>query len=400
MNKIIVSIIIPVFNIQDYLLKCLNSIQVQTYSELQIILVDDGSTDMSGKLCDDFSRMDKRVIVIHGNNEGVVAARIKGIEVATGEYSFCIDGDDWVESDTIEKMLEMALAYDADIVIADRVREYKYGKAEEANSLPEGLYSTSEQKRNFYQSMIYNKGSSRKGNLCYLSGKLIKTSLLKRVALRFDVRVTYGEDSAVIYACFAGADRIFVLHQCLYHYVMREDSSCRKIHTRYFADINEIYIFLKQVFNESLYKEILLRQLDIYFMELVLKGINYFFGLSRDICIPIYSFCKEDISLHSRIILYGAGKVGQSYFQNIQMSGEYVLVAWVDQKYHAYQQFGMHVISPNEIVNLDYDYILLAFDYEDMAKAVKEALLEELKIADDIVIWKKPIHILDQYFKE
>lgn len=135
-------------------------------------------------------------------------------------------------------------------------------------------------------------------------------------------------------------------------------------------------------------------------MELVLKGTNYLFGLSRDICIPIYSFCKEDIPLNSRIILYGAGRVGQSYFQNIQMSEAYVLVAWVDKNYQTYQQLGMQVISPNEIVNLDYDYILLAFDYEDMAKAVKEALLEELEIAGDIVIWKKPIHILDQYFKE
>lgn len=399
MNKIIVSIIIPVFNIQDYLLKCLNSIQVQTYSELQIILVDDGSTDMSGKLCDDFSRMDKRVIVIHGNNEGVVAARIKGIKAAIGEYSFCIDGDDWIESDTIEKMLEMALIYDTDIVTAGLVREYKYGKGKEVDSLPEGLYSTSEQKRDFYQRMIYNKGRKR-GILATVNGKLIRTLLLKRVALRFDAKSTYGEDAAVIYACCAGADRIFILYQCLYHYVMRRDSAIHKIHTQYFAGINEIYIFLKQVFNKSLYKEILLRQLDIFFMELVLKGTNYLFGLSRDICIPIYSFCKEDIPLNSRIILYGAGRVGQSYFQNIQMSEAYVLVAWVDKNYQTYQQLGMQVISPNEIVNLDYDYILLAFDYEDMAKAVKEALLEELEIAGDIVIWKKPIHILDQYFKE
>ena len=94
-DTIRISVIVPVFNIAPYITKCIESLQRQTFTDMEIILVDDGSTDESGKICDDFSKKDARIIVIHKENEGLSSARNAGIDVARGKYLGFVDGDDW-----------------------------------------------------------------------------------------------------------------------------------------------------------------------------------------------------------------------------------------------------------------------------------------------------------------
>ena len=103
-----ISVIVPVYNVEKYLRRCVETIQKQTYADLEIILIDDGSTDDSGKICDDFSKGDRRIKVIHKKNEGLSAARNTGMENATGEYITFVDSDDYIDSKMYEKMI-MAL---------------------------------------------------------------------------------------------------------------------------------------------------------------------------------------------------------------------------------------------------------------------------------------------------
>lgn len=112
-----VSIVIPVYNNEKYVTKCIESVCAQKYSNLQIILVDDGSTDSSGSICDQFAEQDDRIVVIHQENGGVSNARNNGIRVATGEYLTFIDGDDYVGEDYIVDLIECAQKNDADMVI-------------------------------------------------------------------------------------------------------------------------------------------------------------------------------------------------------------------------------------------------------------------------------------------
>lgn len=105
----IVSIIIPVYNTEKYLKKCVESALYQTYKKLEIILIDDGSTDQSGKLCDKFAELDKRVVTIHQKNKGLSGARNRGIEIAKGTYLFFLDSDDMINMDTIEILYELLL---------------------------------------------------------------------------------------------------------------------------------------------------------------------------------------------------------------------------------------------------------------------------------------------------
>lgn len=112
----LISVIVAVYNIEKYIAKCIASIQNQTFSNLQIILVDDGSTDSSGKICDDFAKEDKRIQVIHRKNGGLSAARNTGLDVAKGDYIAFVDGDDWIEPTMYEVMAEQATLKHADLV--------------------------------------------------------------------------------------------------------------------------------------------------------------------------------------------------------------------------------------------------------------------------------------------
>ena len=116
-NKI--SVIVSIYNIEKYIQRAVESICAQTYSNLEIILVDDGSTDSSGRICDEYAKKDNRIRVIHKKNGGLSSARNEGIKAATGEYIAFVDGDDWVDKSMYEDMLKAMYTYDADIAICN-----------------------------------------------------------------------------------------------------------------------------------------------------------------------------------------------------------------------------------------------------------------------------------------
>ena len=121
MNNLI-SVIIPVYNVEQYLSKCLDSVVNQTYKNLEVILVDDGSTDNSGKICDEFALKDNRIIVIHKSNGGLSSARNEGLKFAKGQYVGFVDSDDYIEIGMYEKLLEVSLKYGSDVVCSNYYR--------------------------------------------------------------------------------------------------------------------------------------------------------------------------------------------------------------------------------------------------------------------------------------
>ncbi|MBI6056665.1 glycosyltransferase [Clostridium perfringens] len=116
MNKKI-SVIVPIYNVEKYLEKCINSILNQTYKNLEVILVDDGSPDNCGKICDEYALKDNRIKVIHKENGGLSSARNSGLDIATGDYIGFVDSDDWIESNMYEILLNNAIKYNADISV-------------------------------------------------------------------------------------------------------------------------------------------------------------------------------------------------------------------------------------------------------------------------------------------
>ena len=120
-----VSVIVAVYNVENYLKKCVDSLLAQTKEDLEIILVDDGSTDSSGQICDNYAREDERILVVHKENGGLTSAWKAGIDIATSEYVGFVDSDDWVDRDMYEKLCASAERCHSDIVICGLVYEYE-----------------------------------------------------------------------------------------------------------------------------------------------------------------------------------------------------------------------------------------------------------------------------------
>ena len=143
-EEILVSVIVPVFNVEKFLEKCVSSITNQTYKNLEILLVDDGSTDNSGTICDNFSKNDNRLKVFHKKNGGLSDARNYGIERATGSYIMFIDSDDWIENDTIELLLDKTIEEKSDIVVFGISKDYDDGRRKIRIPTVSGTYNSEE----------------------------------------------------------------------------------------------------------------------------------------------------------------------------------------------------------------------------------------------------------------
>lgn len=206
-----ISIIIPVFNTRNYVTQCLESIKNQTMRNIEVLIIDDGSSDGSEDICDEFSSIDERFIVIHQNNKGLSAARNCGIEIAKGEYILFVDSDDYIKENLCEKTYKYAITHESDLIRFFYQEDTKQGIRflKKQSSLPQGL--------------IENDVDKLK--VAYTSGAmvwkfLIKRSLFNNNELRFPLNVIY-EDMDFTTKLALSAERMFVMHECLYMYRIR-----------------------------------------------------------------------------------------------------------------------------------------------------------------------------------
>ncbi|MCM1125447.1 MAG: glycosyltransferase [Lachnospiraceae bacterium] len=218
-----ISIVVPVYNVEDYLSSGVESLLRQTYKNLEIILVNDGSKDQSGRICDELGRKDSRVRVIHKANEGVTSTWTKGALASTGEYLCFMDSDDWVDAEMIEDMEAHLSGTKKEIVTCDYVIEGgKRGKQYSWQGLPPGEY-TGEQLREKVRYHILGEE-----NRCITFSRCMKLYTRELVIenLKFchrDVRV--GDDSLIVIPAVLDSERIVVLdHKAYYHYRYVENS--------------------------------------------------------------------------------------------------------------------------------------------------------------------------------
>jgi glycosyltransferase involved in cell wall biosynthesis len=214
--KALISVIIPVYNVEKYLRECLDSVLAQTYANLEIILVDDGSSDGCGAICDDYAKKDNRIRVIHKQNAGVSAARNDGIDAAKGEYVCFIDSDDWVESNYVDVLYRLLAESNADISCCDKMLDFVNMSVAPVNSRAETVcYSASEAVIPF---LSYNPSA------CL---KLYSRNLMSRV--RFDTTMTYGEDTKFITQMLKYVNIVAMSSAAPYHYRQRESGAVRSI---------------------------------------------------------------------------------------------------------------------------------------------------------------------------
>lgn len=391
----LVSIIVPIYNIEKYVSQCIVSIIKQSYKNIEIILVDDGSTDNSGQICDEYADMDKRIRVFHTQNEGLVAARKRGVENARGTYILFVDGDDWIDENMVGYLLECAILNDAEIVTSGCIREYKNSSAIYFDHVREGLYASGRDKEYLCKNIIFSDNLSEWGILPFIVGKLIRTAIAYKVYLDIPKEIHVGEDEAGTLACLLDAHSISVVHKAFYHYRQREDSIIHSSDMEYFKEINNLYLFLLKTIEGNTYESSLIKQIDAYFVFMLMRGVNYHFGLSDEVKPPTYLLPQIDFPKGCRIVLYGAGKVGESYYRQILRNQDICLVAWVDQKYINYEQWD--VKSPDILKSMEYDTIIIAVKYKDLAEKIGKEIIDKYNCDASKIIWEKPKDFLLSY---
>ena len=218
-----VCIIVPIYNIERYLDRCINSILRQSYEALEIVLVDDGSTDKCAEICDSYARRDKRVIVIHKPNGGLISARLAGLTIATAPLVMFVDGDDWVEQNCVASSVEAWEADEVDLVCFGTLIHKDNSIKQRGLGSRAGFYSRADIENEIFPLLIEDEYGQHFDTSLW--GKLFLKEKLISAYEGVDERITMGEDGVVTRPYVFSCTSMFILNQYLYDYNCENQTS-------------------------------------------------------------------------------------------------------------------------------------------------------------------------------
>lgn len=378
------SVIMPVYNTAQYLEQCIESIIYQTYKDIEVILVDDGSTDGSEKICDRYARSYNNFKVIHQKNSGNVAARCRGAEEAAGEYLTFPDSDDWIAEDMYEDLMAAAEREGCDIVSHSGYIIYedeKYHCIEDTTMY--GTYVKGINMNVFLKKMMYDEEKEKRGIHPSLCCKVIRKSILLQSYAKLDRNISMGGDAAIFYPCCLRAESVSIVKGYKYFYRIRKKSVSHSFDISSFHKINIFYNYLKNEFTQFGGQYNLVEQLKKYLWYFLSIQIEKNFSLKVK---KTYLFPYKSVDRDSRIILYGAGNVGQSYHEQIKKNGYCDIVAWTDQ--NAYRE-SENIISPTEIAGMEYSQVVIAIKSKEIAEEIIHDLIG-LGVDQQKIMWAEP----------
>lgn len=385
----LISVIVPVYNVENYLRKCIESILNQVYKNLQIILVDDGSTDLSGEICEEYRLIDQRIEVIHKENGGPASARKAGLILADGQYIGFVDADDYIDTDFYQVLLEDAIESGADLVHGGYISENN-GSTVLNNMYETGTYELAGVQAEFIKKYILKIDSDVHMNHNVFP-KLFKTDLVRVSDTIVPVSQTRGEDLLLVCSCILNSKKIFLDRRAGYHYIMRSNSITHCPHIESTIEFGILYKLLMKLFIKFGVLDIVRMELAVYFKD---EYLNLLSQISRCVLIPRYEFADIMEIKGKRIVLYGAGKVGQNYYTQICRYDGIKIVAWADKDFKKYQFDYREVIDKSLIINYDFDFLIIALLDDAVAMAAKEELIA-VGVPENKIVWKMPSKILD-----
>lgn len=351
-NKLI-SVIVPIYNAMPYLKDSVKSICNQSYRNIEIILVDDGSTDGSGIYCDDISEKDARVKVIHEENAGIVSARQIGICHSTGKYLTFVDADDEIELDQIERLHEEIVRNEPDIILFGLVEENYETVTKKGNCFNSGFYDRRQIEDRILPALICGSNFFSFNILPNLVCKCIRREWLNSCRYKINPKVIYGEDADISYQILPQAHSLSILDLYTYHYKIRRGTMVSKPISN--LQIEELKNDIASTWRRIGIYESIEKQLDKYitFVSLVKSPTTVMDTLKLE---------------NTKLAVYGAGGFGRAF--NACFGERNVL--WVDKNYLKYQSYEMNV---NPILTLlecesRYDAIFIAIVDEKLCKKI------------------------------
>ena len=372
-----ISVIIPIYNAGAYLERCLESVCGQTFRDLEILLVDDGSTDSSPQICRRYQAADSRVQVIRQENGGLIRARQTGVRAASGDFVGWTDSDDWLEADYFAQLAAAQAASGADFVAANHFHDIGGDSKVVRNHIPPGVYRW----RELLPNLLYSGSFFSFGLQPHVYTKLIRRDIITRAELAIDPRIRAGEDAAAIYPSVLEAEQIAVTSICGYHYVQRQGSMVKTENPEELQRFRLLYDHLAGAFAQKGVLEEMLPQLREY--EKYFLFSRHMKILDQQILLPY-----GGIPLHSRVVIYGAGVLGQKMQGYLSEGRRADVVLWIDKNYAAYQKAGLDVRPPEAVRDAKgrYDFVLIAHTEASAAGEMRNRLLD-LEVPEEKIRW-------------
>lgn len=398
MNNELISIIVPIYNSEQYLAECVDSIIGQTYNNLEIILVDDGSTDSSGEICDEYAKKDNRIRVIHKKNGGQQDARSAGIAIAKGAFIGFVDSDDWIDADMYENLYRNIDL--CDLATSGLWCYDKNGvKRKIVDALDAGIYDA--QGKDFCENLIVFTGDTEGGMyggiLNNIWNKLFKASIVKESYASVNVNVKNGEDLLFVITYALMCRKVVITHECYYHYRYNSLSVSHKKNPDYLTEMNMFYKVLDRALVEHVFEKTLRDQLNRLLLYLVCAHTSSKMQMGIELYYPQYVFPQNDLLSGKNIVLFGRGKVGQSYYRNWKDSDSIRVVQWIDSLPSTNEILGRKVHKAEEIIQDGYDYVVCAVLDQKKADEMRKQLID-YGVKEEVILWKKPEDIYKKFY--
>lgn len=385
-RQILISIIVPIYNVEKYVEKCILSIISQTYKNLQIILIDDGSTDKSGEICDRYAKIDARIQVIHQQNEGLVRARKEGLKRAKGQYIGFVDGDDYIDENMYDAMLNDILLSHADFIHTAFFKGNGDIIRFELNHVDK-IYDIRNRKIQFLRDYVIEQND---GISYSIWSKLFKRELIIKCYQKVPDDQSYGEDMLALCACIMESNYIYISKRAYYHYVLRNDSMTHQDWAITVSRLGKLYGYLQNLLKEYNSYDELKESLDRWFQICIVNRISSV----KTVRFSIHRYFYSDIlSLKGKsIAVYGAGTVGQDYYSQICQYQKCKVVAWVDKNAFKYKNDCAEVSEPERLKEIEYDILIIAVKDYELAEQIKKELIEQ-GISENKITWSTPQYL-------
>ena len=372
-NLPLLSVVIPIWNTEPYLRRCLDSVINQSYTNLEIICVNDGSTDNSLNILEEYAREDTRIRIINKPNGGLVSARKAGVAAAKGDYITQVDSDDYIAAGMYEHLMNEAIVQQVDVVTSGLIRDYGERIVYEPESASYGFYS--DQKLQRLLAEIVDTDKFYKANISlHVTNKIYRTEVLKKYQASVPDEVTVGDDAAVVFPLLYACNSIYVSGTNYYHYCIRPDSIMGSIHK---GDDDPLYTMLGYIKTHTLpyddrAKELFQKQMNVFSLYVrLLRNPAEVIRFENGYLYPFGELAKDDT-----IILFGAGKFGVSLKRFLDEKG-FENIIWVDENANR-----EGIITWKEAKHMKYDKVIagaLIYDtVENMRKIVKASCAQFL----------------------
>lgn len=387
----LLSVVVPVYNSEETIERCIKSIIRQTYDKLEIMIVDDGSTDQSYEISKRLADNDTRIKVLKREHLGVMPARKAGVSQASGEYIAFVDSDDWIEDTYFEYMMEDIEGIDV-VITEHYVVEQNERQKDDIfqRHIEEGVYSGNGMKE------VLQKAVSPNGIDCCLWNRVCRTSFVKSSVNRIPDAVYLMEDYAISVQVLLMADKVRICTKGGggYHYHINNGSLVHSTHKDYLYNLHLIYTCMAEILESHVYGE-QLKHCFAQYMRYLISRSPYYLELKNDreeenlqiyytnLYFPYYGRLKN-----MRLVLYGAGYVGKAYYYHIINDKEAELAAWADKAFYKFKDFPHDIISPDEIKNIAFDYIIVAVWDEKAAVEIRKELVRK-GISEEVILWNR-----------